>query len=278
MKAILICPAVRPTIPLLAADRPLATVPALGQRLLEYWMSHLALNGVKQAIILSNDRTEEVGRIVGKGLRWGVAAEVIHEARELDALEATEKYQGPASLIDHFPGLPTHPLFGGYYQWFKALEAWLPSANTPDRVGLRELRPGVWAGLRSHVSTQAILHPPCWLADHVYIGPGAVVGPRAILEEGAFIEAEAEIKSGWVGPATFVGRYVRLEDSLAWGSTVVDMPSASETKISDPFVLCSLQRSGSHPAGSAFLDRIADSICRWMLDEPLGQAPELVKR
>lgn len=278
MKAILICPHQGRKVPLLATGQPLAATPALGQGIVEYWMSHLACNGVKQAVILSSDRTDEVRRIVGQGARWGVAAEVMDEKQELDLDEAAEKYKGTASIMDHFPGLPTHPLFGGCDEWFKALEAWIPHANTADRVGVRELRPGVWAGLHGRISRKAILRPPCWLGDHVYVGPGAVIGPRAILERGAFVEADADIKGSLVGPATFVGRYVQLKDSLAWGCTVVDLQSGLDTKVSDAFVLCSLQRSDPQSNPGGFLDRIADLIGRWVMDEPIQQDPELVKR
>jgi NDP-sugar pyrophosphorylase family protein len=278
MKAVLICPSGHPAFRLLAADRPLAAVPALGRGLVEYWMSHLACAGVKQAVILSSDRTEEVEKLVGDGSRWGVAAEVIDDARELSPEQAAEKYEGSASVMDHFPGLPTHPLFESCQHWFDALEAWMPHARTPDRVGVRELRPGVWVGLHGQISSQAVLHAPCWLGDHVYVGPGAIIGPHVILEEGAFIEPEAEIESSLIGPGTFVGRYVRIKDSLAWGSTLVDLETGLEDHISDAFVLCSLQRPVSEPKRAGLMERVAELLGRWRIDEPLAAAPQLIKR
>ena len=278
MRAVLICPHQRRKVPLLAAGQPLAAAPALGQGIVEYWMSHLACNRVEQTVILSSDRTEEVRRIVGDGSRWGVAAEVIDEAQELEPDEAAEKYEGAASVMDHFPGLSTYPLFCGYDAWFEGLEAWIPLADSPDRVGLRELRPGVWTGLHARISPKAILRPPCWLGDYVYVGPGAVIGPRSIVEKGAFVEPEANIEGSLVGPATFVGRYVQLKNSLAWGCTLVDWPSGVETKVADTFVLCSLRRSATQPPAPGFLDRIADLVGKWIFEEPIEQAAGFIKR
>jgi NDP-sugar pyrophosphorylase family protein len=278
MKSVLICPSDHLNVRLLAVDTPLAAVPALGQAVVEYWMSHLACSGVKQVLVLASDRADEVRKLVGDGSRWGVVAEVLEEARELTPEQAAAKYTAQASVMDHFPGLPSHPLFAGYSQWFAALEAWMPLAKTPDRVGMRELRPGVWAGLHGHISSKATLRAPCWLGDHVYVGPGAMVGPRVILERGAFVEPDAEIESSVVGPATFVGRYVRVKDSLAWGGTLVHLQTGLENKVSDAFVLCSLHRPHSQAKPIGFLDRVSELFSRWMEDEPIEQAPQLVKR
>ena len=55
MKSVLICPSDHLNVRLLAVDTPLAAVPALGQAVVEYWMSHLACSGVKQVLVLASD-------------------------------------------------------------------------------------------------------------------------------------------------------------------------------------------------------------------------------
>lgn len=250
MTKLLICPSECSAVPFLARTLPLANVPLLGQSLLEYWLSALAIRGVTKVLILAHDRPERVMEQVGGGERWGIEATVINESRELTAAEALLKYEpklgGAAAadaieVLDHFPGVSPLPLFASYQAWFAALCLWMPSAQTPDRVGVNESRPKMWKGCRCHVSPQAELRPPCWIGQHVFIGTGAVVGPQAIVEDGSFVEPGAELAESWVGPDTFVGQFARIRGSLAWGSTLVNWHTGSETQIADPFLLCSLR-------------------------------------
>jgi len=278
MKSVLICPAQRKEVPLLAVETPLALVPALGNALLEYWMSHVACAGIKEVVLLAHERPDAVRRVVGNGSRWGVVAEVREESRELASEEAAEKYGAAASVMDHFPGMPEHPLFESYEGWFRALEAWMPRARTPDRVGVREVRPGIWAGLHGHISLEARLCAPCWMGDHVYVGPGAVIGPGAVLENGAFIEPKAEIKSSVVGPATFVGQYLQLTNSLAWGGTMVNWQTGLESKVTDAFLLCSLRPRRPGVKAIPLLDRVAEWLALWKEDPPLEPQPILLKK
>jgi NDP-sugar pyrophosphorylase family protein len=280
MKAVLICPDERSEVSLLSMEAPLAVTPALGQSVVEYWMSHLACAGVKEVALLANDRPDAVRNVIGNGSRWGVAAEVMAESRELTPEHAADKYGGRASVMDHFPGFPAYPLFGSYEQWFGALEAWMPRAETPDRVGMRELHPGIWVGLHGHLSPEARLCAPCWLADNVYVGPGAVIGPGTILEKGAFIEPKAEIKRSVIGAATFVGQYVQITNSLAWGNTLVNWQTGLENKVSDAFLLCSLHARRPAAKAAPLLDRVADWLARWKEDEdqPLESQPILIKK
>ena len=175
MQTLLICPLERPAVRLLAESAPLATLPLLGQSLLQYWMAYVASAGVKQVSILASERVEQVQQLVGDGARWGVAVEVLQEFRELTPAQALMKVQKPLPgppaqngvvVMDHFPGLPQFPLFTNYADFFNAVSAWMPTAQTADRVGLRQLQPGVWVGLRSRVSANAQLTAPCWVGRH----------------------------------------------------------------------------------------------------------------
>jgi NDP-sugar pyrophosphorylase family protein len=274
MKALLICPDERPEVSLLSADMPLAAVPALGQGLVEYWMSHFACTGVKEVTLLASDRPDAIREVVGSGSRWGIAIEVVAEARELNQNDALERYEIQPVVMDHFPGLPEHRLFESYEQWFNGLIAWMPHAMTPDRVGAREFRPGIWVGRKGHISPQAHLCPPCWLGDHVYVGAGATVGPGAILENGAFIEPNVEIRSSVVGPATFVGQYLQVGNHLVLGNTLLAWQTGLETKISDAFLLCSLNQRATGIKLIPLLDRVVGWLNRWKDEAPLEPAME----
>jgi NDP-sugar pyrophosphorylase family protein len=254
MKALLICPAQRPEVSLLSERLPLAAVPMLGHNLVEYWASDLALQGVKEVLILAPDRSETIQAVCGNGTRWGVNIEVIAEWREITPAEALLRYADRfecvppnrcVAVLDHFPGFAQQPLFVSYATWFRALRMWLPKARSPDRLGIRELQPGVFAGLHARISRESELHPPCWIGRNVIIRQGAVVGPQSVIEDDAFIEPGAEIRSSYVGPGTYVGRYIELRDAIAWGNVLVDWGTGSRIDIPDPFILSDLRPARS---------------------------------
>jgi NDP-sugar pyrophosphorylase family protein len=267
-KALLICPSSRPAVAELSQTVPLAAAPLLGENLVEYWLSHLALAGTKEVRILADDRPEQIVKVAGDGARWGLKVQVTAESRELSVAQAQIKYarEFPATekhltmVLDHFPGAPQWPLFPSHANLFSALTNWMPKAKTVDRVGVREAQPGIWLGLHAQISSEAQLRAPCWIGHYVYIGAGAVVGPMAIIEDRSFVEAGAEIVSSVIGPDTFVGRLAALRKSFAFGSTLVNWETDSVTHVLDAFLLCGLKRAPNAKASEKFLRRLFDLL------------------
>ena len=262
MKAILICPGERPAVSPLAQGAPLALAPILGKRLLEYWLDHLVDCGVRHVYLLASDRADQVRAWLGDGVRWELKVEVVTEDAELTPAEARAKYRSagasdwPAepndvTVMDFLPGASDRPLFRSYAELFAVLQHWLPrAASAPDRVGLRNLRPGVWVGLHSRVSSDAELRAPCWIGENVLVGPRAIVGPAAIVENGTVLAAEAEIVDSIVGPETYVGEFTEVKHSLASGSTLINWQTGSCTYVPDAFLLSPLsQRAATAKAG-----------------------------
>jgi len=251
MKTLLICPAIRPAVPQLAEDGPLALVPILGEGLVGHWIEHLAMLGARHVQVIAADRAEQVRSTLGDGARWGVQLEVIAASLEPTLTEAAAHYRtdGEAGwlpapndivLMNHLPGCPELPLFESYASWFAALLAWMPRALTPARIRASEIRPGIWVGRRAHVSPTAQLIAPCWIGDQAFVEPGAVVGPGAIIEDRSVVESDASITHSWVGPDTFVGPMTAVASSLAWGSSLTNWRSDSSLRVPDPFLMCSL--------------------------------------
>ncbi|MDO8540982.1 MAG: hypothetical protein Q7S40_11145 [Opitutaceae bacterium] len=251
MKALLICPAIRPAVPQLAEEGPLALTPILGECIVTHWLEHLAVLGARHVQVIAADRADAVRTALGNGARWGMRLEVHGTSVEPTPAEAAARYR-PADepgwlpaphdtiTMDHLPGGPDLPLFDSYASWFAALLAWMPRALTPARVRVVEIRPGIWVGRRAHVSPKAELIAPCWIGDQVFIEPGAIVGPGAIIEDRSVVEDEARVTQSWIGPDTFVGPLTAVATSLAWGSSLTNWRSDSSLQVPDPFLMCSL--------------------------------------
>jgi len=286
MKLLLICPSNRASVSLLAESAPLVAVPLLGQGLLEYWLAHIAGSGVKEAIVLADDRPAYIRAVAGNGARWGLNVTVIEESRELTPAQALLKYEkelgvGSAQnriiVLDHFPNIPDKPLFTDYAAHFQSLLTWMSHARTPDRVGVKELMPGVYTDLRAHVSGDAKLRAPCWLGKNVYVGAGATVGPMSIVEDGSFIESGALVSHSIVGPNTFVGKLAELSESFALGDTLVNLKMGSVTKVPDNFLLSALRQPRS-PQAAGFLERLAELCSRNLTEVQLLWKHFLMKK
>lgn len=238
-------------MPALADSKPLVTLPFLGERFINYWLQHLAVEKFKEVRIISTEPVNSIEQYTGTGSRWGLKLEIFHEVRELTPAEARKRYRPsyendwPAEphdviVADHFPGVHGHKVFDNYAQWFKALGLWLPQLAASRRVGFREIEPGVWVGRRTKIDSSAKLLAPCWIGENVRIGPDVVIGPMSFLEDQVVVESRSMIVNSWVGPETFVGTLTELKDSLAWGTVLINWKSGSHTKVSDPFLLASL--------------------------------------
>ena len=258
MKVLLICPSIRPCVAHLAEYGSLALAPILGECLASHWIEHVAALGAGRVQLIVADEPDRVRETLGEGARWGVQLEVIAVRMEPTPAEAAARFRtggepgwlpSPHDIVvmDRMPGCPKLPLFESYASWFAAVLAWAPRALTPARVRVTEIRPGVWVGRRAHVASTAELIAPCWIGDQVFVEPGAIVGPDAILEDRSVVESEARVAQSWVGPDTFVGPMTSVVSSLAWGSRLTDWRSDSSLRVPDPFLLCSLAPRPSGP-------------------------------
>jgi NDP-sugar pyrophosphorylase family protein len=245
-------------------------MPLLGQSVLEYWLAHMASSGATEVAILADDRPAYIRAIAGTGSRWGLTVSVIEESRELTPAQAHLKYDKELSLdsaqsgiivLDHFPNLPDRLLFTDYSAHFESLFHWMTHARTPDRVGVKELMPGVYTDLRTRVSADARLISPCWLGKNVFVGAGAMVGPRTIVEDGSFIESGAMVSNSFVGSNTFVGKLAELSNSFALGGNLVNLVTGSATKVPDNFVLSAL-RQPRPPQSPGIFSRLSDLCSR----------------
>jgi hypothetical protein len=282
MKALLICPSDRPAVSHLADAVPLAIVPIMGKSLVEYWLDYLAALGAQAVTIISSDRPHLVRRLVDGGTRWGLKVRVVPERFELSPAEARAKYirdsgrgwlSAPNDVIvmDHFPGVEEHPLFESYAEWFEAVHSWMWRSRTPDRIGIREVQPGIWVGLRSRISPKAQLRAPCWIGRDVWVGHDAIIGPSVILEDKVFVDKGAEITQSVVGPGTLVGRLTEVRNSFAWGDTLLNWNRNAWTKVPDRFLLCGLSDREARKKAPGVLLRFA-ALLTLLVTWPVGFA------
>jgi hypothetical protein len=252
MKALLICPAERPDVSALAEAAPLVNLHILGNPFIFYWIEQMANCGAKEIKILAADRPEEVRALVGDGARWGLRVEVIPESHELTCKQAREKYfvediaselsQSPnVTLMDHLPGFPNHKIFASYADYLSALRLWLSQKAGSTQIGMREIKPGIWIGLRTQISSGAVLRAPCWIGENVLVKPDAEIGPMAIVENCCVIETAASVSESWIARQTFVGNLTQVEYSLAAGNLLVNCPNNSVVAVTDTFLLSGIK-------------------------------------
>ncbi len=234
MNAVLRCSPDITTVPALARRHPLALTPFLGATVLEHALSALAAEGVKHVRIEATDRVDELRHITGRGEAWGLEIQFSDDAP--DPLP-------PARIVelDRLPQLPNQPLWRTYRDWYSAQLALLP-AMANRRVGMREMAPGVFVGLRTRVDPSATLLGPCWIGANISIGSRAVVGPGTVIEDGSYIDSSAEVSGSIVGPQTYVGAFTEVRNSFAWGRDLLNLDTGSLTEVSDRFLLAGLQR------------------------------------
>jgi hypothetical protein len=256
MKAVIICPDRRAEVAFLARKTPLVLVPVLGPTLLSHWLTHLADSGVKEVALLASDRPDQVRAAMGRGERWGMKIEVLAEARELSVAEARVRFNlENVVLADRLPALPEAPLFDSSSGFFSALQRWQPLARQ-HRVGAKEIAPGIWAGLRCKIDSDAKLVAPCWLGENVWIRAHATIGPDAFLEDSALVDHDAEVVRSWVGPWTYVGALTHVNQSLAWADGLLQYASGSFTEIVDMFLLGDLQGGRGFARSSSWYGRL----------------------
>lgn len=238
MKLILHCPAHPSAVPALAAKGALVLAPFLGKTVLEHALTGLAADGFRHLCIQWTDRMQEVQKIVGHGESWGVRVEFSDEP-----IPREDWADVRILVLDALPQLPHHDLWSSYRAWYSAQLALIPTVAR-QRVGTREVEPGVFVGLRSLISADARLIGPCWIGANVHVGPGATIGPGSVIEDGSYIDGGAEIAGSVVGPNTYVGRCTELRDSFAWGNQLLHLDTGSLTEVTDRFLLAELQPSG----------------------------------
>lgn len=266
MKALVICPDRRPSVSFLCRTQPLVLAPFLGQSVLGHVLTHLAAIGVREVRVLASDRPDQIRAALNHEDSRGLQIELVTESRELSVPDARAKY-GPngngwlpedaqALIADHLPGLSVGPLFQDHSLWMAALKDALPIMGT-TRVGVRELSPGVWVGLRSRIDPTAQLHSPCWIGESTWIRAGTIVGPETYLEDRVLLDREAEVLNSWVGPDTYVGAMTRIEQSLAWGGGLLKWTTNSFIEIIDTFLLASLAHQPGARLRSPWYGRLA---------------------
>ena len=242
MHVLLICPTTRPAVPALTRQRPLALTPCLGRTPLEHALTALADAGAKQVTILATDRPAEVRQVVGRGEAWGLKIDVMPEATELSREQAQAKYgAGPNAptqflTLDELPQLPERSLWAGYRRWFETLHEFMGQALLL-RVGMREVQPEVWVGLRSRIAADAKITGPVWIGANVWIGPHVTLGPRTIIEDDCYVDDSATVAGSVIGPRTYVGAMTEVRNSFAWGADLLNLDTGSVVTVPDRFLL-----------------------------------------
>lgn len=104
---------------------------------------------------------------------------------------------------------------------------------------------------RAQIHPSARLIAPCYIGKAVSIDAGAVVGPHAVVEDGAYIAAGAQVRHSVVMPETYVGAELELDHVIARGPVLVNAVLGIRTEISDPQLLDHLYPAPRHARWSS---------------------------
>lgn len=251
MDSILICPADRSSLGALTRRDPLALAPVLGRRVLDLALSELAGRGYREVAILAADRPHRIREAVGRGEAWGLRAEVFPESRESTVAEAGARFPEvpPESIFlsDRLLGSEASRLLGSAGGWFSTVISLIPVAAR-NRIGMREVEPGIVIGRQTRIDPSARLHSPCWIGSGVQVGARTTLGPGAIVEEGSYIDHDASVLESFVGLDTYVGAFTEVRRSLACGRILQNWETNSVIEVPDPVFLDDL-RSDSPNSG-----------------------------
>jgi NDP-sugar pyrophosphorylase family protein len=264
MKAILVSPESNPSLAFLTENTSLPSIPVLGKCLLERWLEHFAGMGVSEVIVQTSDRSRCVSELVGNGERWGLKVKISMGPSDLDAFE--EIVPPVVCRADRLPGDGDADLLSSYEVWFKKVIKLLNGMQAPGRLGAKQIQPNIWVGKGSVIAPTAQLIGPCWIGENVRIGEHSIIGPNAILEDCVIAETGAEITESWVGPETFVGELIRVRESIAWGSTLINWQSGSCISVPDAFLLSSIAEKSERERTREprkFRARLQTSLMAW---------------
>lgn len=107
----------------------------------------------------------------------------------------------------------------------------------PILVHGAETSPGVWVARGARVDERARLIAPVFIGGDAIICMNAEVGPGALIGERAVVERGARISEAVVARETVVGEGVRIERALAAAGGLYDLAWRRPVRLSDPLLL-----------------------------------------
>jgi len=268
------------------ADRIVpALVPLGGIPVLERMLTALVASGIRDALLVVGPRASEIERRFGKGIRWGIALEIVRreEGESVgDVLRRLEHRLDGETLVlrgdvgahaalpeflrevEDRRGPIVAGLAGGRPAGFWRL---LPGAIKKKELP-REPASPEWTRDPDHVALE--LRTPLTLLDSVAACRAAgrteapAVSPRALVESGAkllpgttvgeesVVLAGASLAETSVFPRTAIPPGVSLENALVSGNLVVDVATGEASRLTDRLPPADGRRPGSG-RGVAFL-------------------------
>lgn len=284
MNVILICPENRPAAKVFHRVRPLALLPVMGRPLIDHAFEHLSGRGVREILVLASDRPSQVRAAIREGEVWGIKAHFMATTHELGEGEACTLHadhfgEGERPLVltlDQCVGLPMDQLWrfsSGNHDFFSAL---LRDSSLTAQITMQEREPGVWISTRAKVDPDAVIEGPVWIGPRARIAAGTVIGPEAIIEAGAFIDHGARITASWVGPETYTGADVCLEEAIAWGNGLTHWRRGAFTEVTDEFLLSHIRQKRAR-AGASLAGR-GLALALWLGLSPFALVAMLASR
>jgi len=277
MDAFIICPDHRQSAGFARRIRPLALWPVQGRTLLDLWLEHLAVAGIKHATILAADRPHEIRQSVDLGGRWGLSVTVLSVKREPSVEETSQRFMGKDSTgrvpniitLDTLPSMPHKLLWESSAKLFDLMQNNLRATPPESCLTMREIAPDVHVSTRARIAPTAKIEGPVWIGPQVIVGDNAQILAGTIIEEAAYIDRQAIVSESWVGPNTYVGALTNVQNSFAWGGGIENWRKGVFLEVTDDFLLTNLTHKPFGGVRSGWLSRMA-GLLLMLLTSPLA--------
>lgn len=256
-----ICPDQRHGLSELDDGNPLILSHFLGKAYIDHVIHALAADGYRRVILMVAAAPNKIREFVGDGFTWGVDIEVqsvasepsVAEVRTLEFVAKEDQVLSPQS----FPLASGIPVFLSSAAWFQAHVS-LYSHLLKNQLNVREIQPGVWAGIHTRIAPTAVLEPPCWIGHHSLVGAHAKVLANSFIENNVIIDDYASIRNSVVCSDTYLGKMTNLENSIASGVGILNHQRNSFVKVVDDFLLSNLKNEYAYQI--SFSDRLVAVI------------------
>lgn len=184
--------------------------------LLYHWLDFAINQGASSVNIISPDRPNSVRQYMEEATLWPLKWNIITDESNLS--------ESPYYTVCSIPGSSkASPLIQSDWEliehWQFCIQEWLNTNNPNSNEASNAFSVGRFCSIHPTVK----LRMPVWIGDYVSVGPGCVIGPNAVINEGCILEGPSSVKHAAILPNTFLAGNTELNNAILIGSMLINL-------------------------------------------------------